>query len=120
MNIFSRPLAVRRVASSAIDGAGIVCTVKLSGAPDDSSEAPEPGADELEPDIQTCHQRTHREPLERVAVVLVNIDRRMRPLPKQSVSRGGGRIVLLNRHGRERQMDLSRKRGKVEILPDRP
>src|ERR1700704_1439744 len=88
-SILSRPLAVRRAASPS-SGDATECTVKLSA----SGIAAEPGADEVEPDIQTCHQRTQRKPLKRVAVVRVDIELRARPLAQQSVVHAAHRLVL--------------------------
>ena len=78
---------------------------QLSGCAQ-ASEAAGAGADELEPDIQDQPSTHHRVPLDRVAVLLVDIDRRMRATARSRPSRGGGRIVLLHRHRRERQTDL--------------
>src|SRR5258706_15122893 len=92
-NIFQRPSAVRRAASASSDG--IECTVNRSG---ESGAAAESGAEELEPDIQTCHEGTQGEPLEGIAMVLVNVDRGARPLARQTVV---GAAVLHHRQRRE-------------------
>src|SRR5260221_1247729 len=113
-SIFSRPLAVRRAASPSMPGVGSECTVKLTG----SGGALEPGADELDPDIKTCHERTKGKPLTRVAVVLVNVDRRARPLTQQTVLRAAGvfRIVLDQRQRQEPQTRLAGECAQFEIL----
>ena len=69
-----RPVRVRR-ASACSSGAGIECTV----SPTASARAAASRADELEPDIKTRDEGAERKPLQRVAVVLGDIEHGRRP-----------------------------------------
>src|SRR5580765_4708361 len=75
--IFQRPRTVRRPASApprAPRGVGRECTVSPSG-----SSAAAAGSDELEPDIKDGQEGREAEPLEGIAVVLLDAERRGRP-----------------------------------------
>src|SRR5438046_7117536 len=98
-NIFQRPSAVRRSSASS-DGAGIECTVSCSG---ESGAAAASGAEKLEPDIRSCHQGAQGEPLEGIAIVLVNVDRGARPAARQPVV---GTAFLHHRQRRETHADF--------------
>src|SRR4051812_39874766 len=102
-SIFTRPRAVRRAASPT-SGDATECTVRLTA----SGSAPEPGADELEPDIQTCHQRRQRKPLKGVPVVGLQTERRPRPLAQQAVIGAACGVVLQDRQRREPQPGFMR------------
>src|SRR5215208_2657603 len=114
-SILRRPRAVRRAMSPAT-GLGIACTVKASG--DASSAMLASGPDELEPDIQTRHQGGKRKPLECIAVVLLQIERRKRPVAPQPVGAGVGSIGLQQRKRQQRDAQFAGVGIKVEILPD--
>src|SRR5947207_15613752 len=113
-NMRQRARNPRRTSSPASAGDGSECTVKASGV---SGAARDPGADELEPDIQTCHQRTEGEPLEGIAVVLVDVDRRARPVARQTVVVEAA--VLDHRKRRQGDAGLGGVCGQVDILTDR-
>src|SRR6185503_11490496 len=91
--IFQRPSTVRRPSapSSAWRGEGIECTVSPSG----SSAAAEAaraavGGDELKPDIEDDDEGGEPEPLERIAVVLLDAQHGDRPVALQALGSRAG------------------------------
>src|SRR6218665_1452216 len=120
-SILSRPLRVRRADRlAASPGEGSECTVKPRGCSASAMArgAPKLGtSDKLEPDIKTRQQGAEPEPLEYVAVVLLDAGVRRGPFAQQPRTIVAG---LLYRLLPQRQTGFPRKGTKVEILPDRP
>src|SRR5436190_14951992 len=86
-----RPRSVRRSAASFVDGSE--WTLKLTS----SAESGLAGADESMPDIEEGEGRREGEPLERVAVVLLHVARRRRPVTLEPVGGRPRRVLLLHR-----------------------
>ncbi len=72
------------------------------------------------PDIEEDDARRDGEPLDRVAVVLLDVGRRRRPVANQTVGRGAGLVLLHHRERQQVKARLAGERSDVEILPDRP
>src|SRR5688572_22710408 len=120
--IFQRPTTVRRPSapSSAWLGDGIECTVRPSGSSEAAfiaCAAPRAavGGNDLEPDIEDDHEGGKPEPLECIAVVLLQTQSGGRPVALQPLGSGAD---LLQRHiGSQRQLGFGAERFQVEILP---
>src|SRR5947209_6040202 len=114
MIIRRRPRSVRRTTASRVDGSE--WTLKLTS----SAESGLAGADESMPDIEEGDPGRDGEPLESVAVVLLHVAGRCRPVPAQAIGRCGSSVLLDDRERQEIEPGFARERCDVEILPDRP
>src|SRR6185436_14535606 len=86
--ISQRPRSVRRSAASFVDGSE--WTLKLTS----SAESGLGGADESMPDIEEGDASREGEPLEGIAVVLLHVGGRRRPVAQQAVGRRARSVQL--------------------------
>src|SRR6218665_1084060 len=123
-SILKRPWRVRCAKSTAAPASGTLCTVRPSRCPAWAGAGRSGGrlaaraneaSDDLEPDIQNCHQATKPQPLKGVTAVLVHAGVDRGPVAPQTLAGWPG---LQHREIGQRQAGLGTKRGQVEILPD--
>src|SRR5262245_7956116 len=77
--------------------------------------------DKLEPNIETCDQAGQGEPLEGVAIVLVDVHPGLGPVAQQPIGWAAiGGIRLEERHRPQGSADLLLEGSELEILPNRP
>src|SRR5437868_15284250 len=94
--IVQRPRLVRRSAAAwRVDGSE--CTLKLTS----SVESGLAGADESMPDIEGGDRRRDCEPLDRVAVVPVDVGHRPRPVAQQAVAGCAWSVALHDGQGQQ-------------------